>query len=93
MKKNIVLFVICLLGFHLNGNSQWKLLNSEGVEIVSNPEYSYSSVNEGMITISTNQGYGYLDKSGKVVIEPIYKGAYGFKDGSCFPHWVSLESN
>jgi hypothetical protein len=44
-------------------------------------EFITGSFNEGLLRLVINGKYGFADSSGKLVIKPIYDGAYDFKNG------------
>ncbi|MDE5801280.1 MAG: WG repeat-containing protein [Paramuribaculum sp.] len=61
-----------------NGKFKFELIPTKGGEIIRcNPGYQ-----DGMLVYCTeDQKYGYVDKSGNYVIEPLYDEAYEFSEG------------
>ena len=40
-----------------------------------------SGFSEGMAAVLIDKGYGYIDTTGKIIIEPQFEGAFPFADG------------
>jgi hypothetical protein len=64
-----------------NRSGLWGFINEKGEKVV---DYSFQSIgqhfDEGLIEVSTNKGYGYVDLFGKTVIAPHFAYAIEFHD-------------
>jgi hypothetical protein len=63
-----------------NGKLQFIDRNNKALFTVENAEYSFGFT-EGMALVKIKGKYGFIDKNGKIVINPIYENAQPFREG------------
>jgi hypothetical protein len=59
-----------------------RLIDKQGKVVFDLPFYSsHVSFSEGLARIERKNRYGFIDKTGKIVIKPVYRWAEGFQNG------------
>ena len=59
--------------------NEWHLIYENGISILRNVSFNYS---EGLASVEIDDKAGYIDMSGKIMIEPLYSRAEFFRNGS-----------
>ncbi len=63
--------------FPIKSDGKWGIMNTKG-EMIINTQYNGVWVDGDMFIIKQKDFYGWCDKSGKIVILPVYRVAYPF---------------
>ncbi len=66
----------------VKSGNEWQLLNKDGSRIAGCECESISSFSEGMAVISIDDKKGFIDMTGKIIINPIYSAAGYFRNGA-----------
>ncbi len=85
--EGIGLFATALIKEYPDGESKmipdkWGLIDTKG-EIIAQPQFKSAACvfSEGLLCVGTEAGVGFVDKTGKLVIEPRFSYAKDFSEG------------